>query len=84
MVRNRVLGYIFGILFSAALVSGYQLENYDHLTLTSVSGILVFIGLSIVIGTLAPFGWKFLDSRLYIKDDVKKTSKSGNYVLRRF
>ena len=82
MVRNRVLGYIFGILFSAALVSGYQLENYDHLTLTSVSGILVFIGLSIVIGTLAPFGWKFLDSRLYIKDDVKKTSKSGNFVAK--
>ena len=82
MVRNRVLGYIFGILFSAALVSGYQLETYDHLTLTSVSGILVFIGLSIVIGTLAPFGWKFLDSRLYIKDDVKNTSNKENLVAR--
>ena len=66
MIRNKIYGYIFGILFSAAMVTGYQLETYDHLTLSSVSGILVFIGLSLIVGTLAPFGWKYLD-RIYDK-----------------
>ncbi len=66
MIRNKIYGYIFGILFSAAMVIGYQLETYDHLTLSSVSGILVFIGLSLIVGTLAPFGWKYLD-RIYDK-----------------
>ena len=61
MIRNKIYGYIFGILFSAAMVTGYQLETYDHLTLSSISGILVFIGLSLIVGTLAPFGWKYLD-----------------------
>ncbi|WP_027218111.1 DUF6020 family protein [Butyrivibrio fibrisolvens] len=61
MIRNKICGYIFGILFSAAMVTGYQLETYDHLTLSSISGILVFIGLSLIVGTLAPFGWKYLD-----------------------
>ncbi len=66
MIRNKIYGYIFGILFSAAMVTGYQLETYDHLTLSSISGILVFIGLSLIVGTLAPFGWKYLD-RIYDK-----------------
>lgn len=66
MIRNKIYGYIFGILFSAAMVTGYQLETYDHLTLSSISGILVFIGLSLIVGTLAPFGWKYLD-RFYDK-----------------
>ena len=66
MIRNKIYGYIFGILFSAAIVTGYQLETYDHLTLSSISGILVFIGLSLIVGTLAPFGWKYLD-RIYDK-----------------
>lgn len=66
MIRNKIYGYIFGILFSAAMVTGYQLETYDHLTLSSISGILVFVGLSLIVGTLAPFGWKYLD-RIYDK-----------------
>ena len=66
MIRNKIYGYIFGILFSAAIVTGYQLETYDHLTLSSISGILVFIGLSLIVGTLVPFGWKYLD-RIYDK-----------------
>ena len=66
MIRNKIYGYIFGILFSAAMVTCYQLESYDNVTLSSVSGILVFIGLSLIVGTLAPFGWKYLD-RIYDK-----------------
>ena len=74
MIRNKILGYIFGILFSAAMVTGYQLETYDHLALSSISGILVFIGLSLIIGTLAPFGWKYLD-RIYDKEGGRLSKK---------
>ncbi len=78
MIRNKIYGYIFGILFSAAMVTGYQLETYDHLTLSSISGILVFIGLSLIVGTLAPFGWKYLDRIYDMRRGITSKQKIDN------
>lgn len=78
MVKNKICGYIFGLLFSAAMVLGYQLETYDHLTLSSISGILIFLGMTLVVGTLAPFGWKFLDN-LLDKGNKVKEFKANNF-----
>lgn len=67
MFRQKILGYIFGILFSIAMLTGYQLETYDHLDFSNVSAILIALGIAIIVGTLSPFGWKVLDGLHDIK-----------------
>lgn len=61
--RRKIWAYAYGILLSLALVFGYQLESQDHLTLGKVSDLLIFAGLSVVIGTIVNSFYKMMDRK---------------------
>ena len=68
--RKIIWAYVYGIALSFSLVFGYQLESQDHLTLTKASDLLIFAGLSIVLGTIVKSLYKMMDKAPSKKEET--------------
>ena len=55
--------FLYGTLLSLAIIWGYQLEKYDHLELTNVRAFIMWLILSVIIGTLVTISYKLLDKK---------------------
>lgn len=72
--RKIIWAYLYGTLLSFSLVFGYQLESQDYLTLGKVSDLLIFVGLSIVLGTIVNSFYKMIDKGNSNTDEGYKDS----------
>ncbi len=78
--KKGIWAYIYGAALSLALVFGYQLETQDHLTLGRISDILIWVGLSIVLGTLVNSFYKMMDNSASKKKDITINSKADENI----
>lgn len=53
---------LFGILFSMAMVWGYQLEKNDNVDFTSLTALLAFMLLAFAAAIMTNYAWKYMEA----------------------